>query len=329
MFDPKELSRFNFATGTNAAYIESLYEQYKSDPGSVDESFRKFFEGYDFASKAAGISFQTVGVSKKSSPPVGEEANAAKVEAYINAYRRIGHLNAHLNPLREEASLEARLDAADHHLEDIKDSDVFHPANLPRDTYTFGEIKDLLENTYCRYIGADFRELNDIEAVIWFQEKMESCQNSPQLSKAEKLRIHNRLMAAEGFEKFLQDRYLGQKRFSVEGNDALIPLLDFLADHAARNGVEEINLGMAHRGRLNVLANFMNKSFEQLLKEFEGTEFNPFDIDGDVKYHMGFASEVETFSGHKLKLYLSPNPSHLEAVNPVLEGFTRGRQDSS
>jgi 2-oxoglutarate dehydrogenase E1 component len=156
---------------------------------------------------------------------------------------------------------------------------------------------------------------------------MESVRNRPVFNAALKRQIHQQLTFAEGFERFLQDRYLGQKRFSLEGNDSLLPLMRVLMDDGAEHGVEEINLGMAHRGRLNILANFMGKHPEMILKEFEGTEFNPFDIDGDVKYHKGFANEVAANNGKKVRLYLLPNPSHLEAVNPVVEGFCRARQN--
>jgi 2-oxoglutarate dehydrogenase E1 component len=306
--------KFGFATGTNANYIESLYADYRRNPDSVDLTWRQFFEGYEFAA--------TGGLGSGSD----EGKQNAKVEALINAYRRLGHLSAHLNPLAPKPNLQPDLLNETHGLKDIDTKTVMHPANLPQSEMTYGEILTLLQDTYCGTIGADFREINDIETVVWFQNKMETVRNRPGFDASMKKRILEQLCLAEGFERFLQDRYLGQKRFSLEGNDSLMPMMRVILDDGARLGVEEINLGMAHRGRLNILTNFMGKHPEMILKEFEGTEFNPFDIDGDVKYHKGFASEADTVSGKKVRLLLLPNPSHLEAVNPVVEGFCRARQ---
>ncbi len=310
------LGRFSYATGENAAYIEDLYTRYKADPASVDEGWRKFFEGVDFAA-GAGIS---------SGAGTGSH-DEAKVEAWINAFRRLGHLSADLNPLTEKPALRVDMKPEAHGLDHVSDSEVFHPANLPgSDAMTFGAIRELMVSTYCGRIGAEFREIDDIEIVRWFQEKMETCRNRPQFSPAVRKRILQKLIEAEGFERFLQARYLGQKRFSLEGCDSFVPLMDVIIRDSANAGVDEIAIGMAHRGRLNTLVNIMGKSKELMLKEFEGTEFRAHDIDGDVKYHMGFASEVQTVDGKKVRMYLSPNPSHLEIVNPVVEGFVRARQ---
>ena len=305
--------KFSFANGTNAAFVDGLYRDFRNDPQSVDETWRKFFEGYEFA------------LSGK--PAGGASDNAeANVEAFINLYRRLGHLNAHLNPLDESATVRESFDPALHGLGDVDRTREFHPSNLPLKAVTFDQVQELLEETYCGKIGADFRDINDIDAVLWFQEKMESCRNKPPVDAKLKKRVFQKLTEAEGFEKFLQDRYLGQKRFSVEGLESLIPLLDVVADEAKGSQVEEVCLGMAHRGRLNVLANFIGKPYELMLKEFEGSEVDSYGIDGDVKYHKGFANNIETISGDSLRVYLSPNPSHLEAVNPVVEGFAKARQ---
>lgn len=312
------MQKFSFANGANVDYLESLYAEYKRNPSGLDASWQKFFEGYDFAirSPIAGASGEDEGAR-----------NNARVEAFINAYRRLGHLMAHLNPLAEKPVMSPEMTPERHGLKDVKADDVFHPSNLPvKEPMKFGDIMSLLLDTYCGNIGADFRELNDIEIVEWLQHEMESCRNRPQFSQQQKMRIMGKIAEAEGFERFLQMRYLGQKRFSAEGADTIIPLLDVVIDEAAKSGATEMCLGMAHRGRLNVLANIMRKDVELILKEFEGSEFNPFDIDGDVKYHMGYANEVDSASGGKLRLYLSPNPSHLEAVNPVVTGFARARQ---
>lgn len=305
--------KFSFANGANAAYIDDLYHRFRDNPESVEPSWRSFFEGYEFAGQ---------GVAGRS----GNDLEA-KVEAYINAFRRLGHLSAHLDPLNERPALRRDLLPEQHGLGDVPKGMTFHPSNLPvKGPLTFEEIHQLMLDTYTRTIGADYREINDIEAVIWFQEQMEGCRNRPTIPTEVKRRIFGKLVEAEGFERFLQDRYLGQKRFSAEGLESLIPLLDIMSDEAVKGGVEEISMGMAHRGRLNVLTNFMGKPYEMMFKEFEGSEYNTHDIDGDVKYHKGYASYVETLSGQKVRVNLAPNPSHLEAVNPVVEGFTRARQ---
>lgn len=311
-------SRYTYATGTNAAYIESLYSSYQEDPESVDLSWRKFFEGYEFAL-----------ANESGQGPSRAEQDHAKIEAFINTYRRLGHLAANLNPLVPPPSEKlSDLKPEYHGLKDVKQAAKFLPVNFAKGKeMIFAEIVASLEKTYCGSIGADFREVNNIEAVVWLQEQMEQCENSPEFGEKVRKRILEKLAQAEGFEKFLQARYLGQKRFSLEGLESLIPLLDSIFTEAAEVNVEEICMGMAHRGRLNVLANIMQKPYTNMLKEFEGSEVNPFDIDGDVKYHLGFGSSVETLEGKQVNVYLSPNPSHLEAVNPVVIGFTRCRQD--
>ena len=307
-------SRFSFASGNNITYIENLYRDYRNDPSSVDETWQKFFEGYEFAlSGSAGDSS-------------GDDTEA-KVEAYINAYRRLGHLGADLNPLAPTGDDDPVLNPKEHGLHDSDMNRPFHPANLPISTpATLSEIYDFLKQTYSGKIGADFRDINSIEEVTWLQDQMENCRNRPEVSQETKKRVFEKLVEAEGFEKFLQDRYLGQKRFSLEGLESLIPLLDTIAYESESQDVEEICMGMAHRGRLNVLANFLGKPYELMLKEFEGSDTSSYGIDGDVKYHKGFSSIVTTVDGKSIRVYLNPNPSHLEAVNPVVSGFTKARQ---
>lgn len=315
--------RFAFATATNVSYLEDLYTQFKRDPESVEPSWRTFFEGYEFAAK--GELGAALGATSAVSSAIGDSVDA-KVEAFINAFRRLGHLSAHLNPLLPKPALAEDMRPEAHGLKDVDPTRMFLSANLSSKPMTFDEIFTLLTETYCGTIGADFRDISDISIVTWLQSEMESCRNRPTVAPSVKKRVLHKLTQAEGFEQFLGRRYIGTKRFSLEGADALIPLLDILAADAAEHGVEEICLGMAHRGRLNVLTNFMGKSYELMLTDFEGTEFNPHDIDGDVKYHKGFASEIGTMDDRRIRLYLSPNPSHLEVVSPIVEGFVRARQ---
>lgn len=322
MTTPRTETRFTFANAANAKFIQDTYEQYLNDPSSVDASWKMFFEGYEFAT-SQGLEGSARGAG--GGQPVEFEA---RVEAFINLYRRLGHLNADLNPLQPSPALASNLQPSAHGLAQVTNDQQFHPANLPvQGPLRFQDIWDLLKDTYCRKIGADFREINAVEPIVWLQEQMESVRNRPSFTKAEKLRAFDKLVRAEGFERFLQDRFLGQKRFSVEGLDALVPLMDLIASEAVSQNVEELNIGMAHRGRLNTLTNFMGKPFELMFKEFEDSEYHSFDIDGDVKYHKGFASNIPTLNGKSVRAYLSPNPSHLEVVNPVVEGFARARQN--
>lgn len=309
------LNKFTYATATNASYIEEQYEKFRKDPGAVEASWRQFFEGYEFAA-SQGVS----------SVAAGGDQEAGKVEAYINAFRVLGHLSSHLNPLAPKPALRPDMAPANHGLKDVNKTRKFVAVNLPTTApMTFDEISQMMQETYCGKIGAEFRDSDNIEFVKWIQDKMESCRNKPQYSKSEKLAVLDSLVKAEGFEAFLQARFLGQKRFSLEGAESFMPLLETLTTVAAANGVEEVILGMAHRGRLGTLCNFMGKTYEAMFKKFEGSEFNAYQIDGDVKYHLGFAGE-RNFGGRNVRLYLSPNPSHLEIVNPVVEGFTRARQ---
>lgn len=310
-------SRFSFATATNVSYLEEMYEKFCTNPSSVDDGWKKFFEGYEFAIQNGAGNEATGG---------GGDQEAAMVEAYINAYRVLGHLSAHLNPLTAKPPIRPDMAPENHGLKSVSQTRKFLAANLPDNTpRTFAEINQLMQDTYCGHIGAEFRDNDDIEFVKWMQEKMEGCRNRPAISKEQKISILSSLVRAEGFEGFLQARYLGQKRFSLEGAESFMPLLETIAEVSGKGGVEEIAIGMAHRGRLGTLCNFMGKSYELMFKKFEGGEYNPYQIDGDVKYHLGFASE-KTFAGKKMRLYLSPNPSHLEIVNPIVEGVVRSRQ---
>lgn len=308
---------YTFANGNNAAFMESLYEEYKKNPESLDESWRKFFEGYEFA-----LSVSQPGTSS-------ERRDDSKVEAYINTFRRLGYLAANLNPLEKRTELPENLTPKFHGLDKVPPGKTFLTANLSDKEMSFEDIKTKLENTYCRSIGADFRESNDVEAVTWLQDMMESRDNVFDFDTQSKKHIVKKLAEAEVLEHFLQTRYLGQKRFSVEGLESLIPLFDNLIKEASEEGAHEMIIGMAHRGRLNILTNILEKPYEELLLEFEDKNVPSETIEGDVKYHLGYANEIELSSGKKMRLYLATNPSHLEAINAPIEGFTRARQEDS
>jgi 2-oxoglutarate dehydrogenase E1 component len=312
--------QFTFADGNNIDYLEKLYQSYLKDPRSVDLSWQGFFAGYEFAAESAAR------LRERQSAAEGEIPVAAKIEAMINSFRRLGHLCAQLNPLEKNTRTLNETIPELNEIHAINSEQKFVTANFSASALTFAEIVQNLTLTYCGSIGADFRENNDDKVVRWWQEQMESCQNKPQVSPEKKRRIFDKLVESDGFEKFLQARYLGQKRFSIEGLDAVIPLLDQVISELTSLDYEELCIGMAHRGRLNILVNILGKPYAAMLKEFEGSEVKSFDIDGDVKYHMGFCGEVKAANLKSLRVYLASNPSHLEAVNPVVEGFTNSRQ---
>ncbi len=313
----KAFAKTSFANPAQAQYIEDLYSIYKKDPSGVEKSWADFFSGYELALH-----------DLKSKPSHELSHESAQVEALINTYRRLGHLSADINPLEKQTSLAEELMLEFHGLEQSSLPKIFHPANLPGGKpMPLQEIVTLLQDTYTRTLGVEFRDIDDVSRVLWLQDTMESCRNKPPFPLPLRKRIFKKLVEAEGLEKFLHARYLGQKRFSVEGLEALIPTLDVMLNEGKRLGVSEACLGMAHRGRINVLINVLGKPIEKLFVEFEDTEVTTEAIEGDVKYHKGFAAEIDTFDQGSILCYLAPNPSHLESVNPVVEGFVHARQD--
>ena len=299
----------------NAEYLEELYQVFIRTPEQLEPEMRRFF---------TELEHQEVPATKQTTK---HSQNNAKVEAMINTFRRRGHLKANLNPLTNADSIVPyRLE--DFALQAVNPQQLLYPTNLSG-VYgaTAKEIIEILQRSYCGSIGVDYVEINNEERVQWISKKLEQCSGRMTFTIEERKRILWDLLAAEGLEKFLHNRYLGQKRFSLEGCDTLIPMLDFMLSTAAAQGVQDICVGMAHRGRLNVLANIMHKDLASLFAEFEDTNNidSSFDIDGDVKYHIGFSTTVKK-AGHDLGIALLPNPSHLEAINPVLEGYVRAKQ---
>jgi 2-oxoglutarate dehydrogenase E1 component len=305
------------ASRPNLEVIEDAYQRWRRDPASVDESWRWFFEGFELAAAR---------------PDRGAAPDAARwqtgVVRLIYAYRELGHFLAHLDPLNDPRPGYPLLELSEFGLT---------PADLDRtvDASPFlgfprGTLRDLLaalRETYCRSIGVEYMHIQDTRIRRWLQERMEPRRNRPNFDKAQKLRILKELYYAELFERFLQTRYTGQKRFSLEGAETLIPILEAVVEKAPDHGVREIVLGMSHRGRLNVLANILRKPYEDIFAQFEENYLpESTDGDGDVKYHLGFSSDRVNSRGIQLHLSLAPNPSHLEAVDPVVEGRTRAKQ---
>jgi 2-oxoglutarate dehydrogenase E1 component len=291
---------------TNPEYVQSLYDEYRRDPASVDERWALVFGGYEWAQDGAG-------------PAIAD---------LVHSYRELGHLVADLDPLGGSPRTHPllRLDELgfrERDLDRVVDWTPFQGGGR-------GPLRDLLralEETYAGTLAVEYLGISDKARRTWLQERMEPRRNRPALSDADRRAVLERLLDAEMFEQFLHVRYAGQKRFSLEGGEALVPLLDALADEAARLGVEEMVLGMAHRGRLNVLAHVLGKPYEMIFAEFEGALL-PEDVqgDGDVKYHLGYSHDRQASEGRTIHLSLVSNPSHLEAVNPVVEGIVRAKQ---
>ncbi len=313
---------FSYITNSHPAYIESLYNDFTKDPASVDQDLRKFFDGFDFA------------VSNGQTAPNGQVITGIdwmkeiRVYRLILGYRNKGHLLAKTNPIRPRKDRGANLDLSFFGLSDADLDNPYQAGNLiGLGTTSLRNILAHLEKTYATHVGIEFKYISDQVKIDWLTNEMEKGFLTP-LGFEKKKRILEKLNQGVMFEKFLHTKYIGQKRFSLEGGETTIAALDAIINVAADNGVEEVVIGMAHRGRLNILANIMGKTYEQIFSEFEGTAT----IDqtmgsGDVKYHMGYGSEVRTMEDKHVHLKLMPNPSHLEAVDPVVLGFARAKAD--
>lgn len=309
----KSLEKLSFASRPNLEYIEGLYNDFRTNPESIGPEWRLFFEGVEFAQN---LSAQT-GLSTKE----------LDVYRLINAYRDYGHFEANLNPLASGTKSFPELSLLNFNLSDADLDTRFEVgAIVGKPQATLREILTHLRNAYCRTLTVQVHEAMPT-IRNWFINEFEKNSESWSLSTEEKKTIFKQIAKTESFEKFINTRYVGKKRFSVEGTDAVIPMLERLAWKGCPLGVEEIVVGMAHRGRLNVLVNFMDKDYAHLFAEFEGVrdEFNSF-FDGDVKYHMGYSNDKVVGDGNKVHLSLAYNPSHLEAVNPVVLGMTRAKQ---
>lgn len=321
------MDKFSYISNAHSNYLDELYKSYKDNPQSVDLSWQKFFEGFDFAQNNFNGQSKSSEAPALSAPGVSEKE--IEVRNLIHAYRSRGHLRAITNPVRKRKDRKALLDIGDFGLEESDldtEFDVGKIIGIGR--VTLRKIVEALKYIYEGTVGFEYMYIREPEILEWFKIKCEreALEFNPSLE--EKKRILSKLNEAVVFENFLHTKYLGQKRFSLEGGETTIPALDAIINKGAELGIEEVMIGMAHRGRLNVLVNIMNKTYEQIFNEFEGNAQPDLTMgDGDVKYHMGFSSEITTTSGKKVNLKLAPNPSHLEAVNPVVEGFIRAKID--
>jgi len=333
----------SYLFGGNAPYVEELYEAYLDNPGSVPDNWRSYFDSMQhvpavdgsarpdvahasviasFAERAKHGPIRTVTATQD----VEMERKRVAVAQLIAAYRTLGNNWANLDPLqRQERPALPQLELAHYGFSDADMDTVFNISNTDfgSETSSLRDLLNALRDTYCRSIGPEFMYMSDTAARNWLQEKLESTRSTANFSVEKKLHILERLTAAEGLERYLHTKYVGQKRFSLEGSESFIAALDETIQRGGEKGVQEIIIGMAHRGRLNVLVNILGKTPQELFAEFEGRHGEEL-TSGDVKYHQGFSSDVSTLGG-PVHLSLAFNPSHLEIVNPVVEGSARAR----
>jgi 2-oxoglutarate dehydrogenase E1 component len=312
------MDKVSYVGNADVNAIDHLYKQYRLDPESVDIGWKKFFEGFEFAQ----TNFEQGGAIPENFQ------KEFKVLNLINGYRTRGHLFTKTNPVRERRKYSPTLAIDNFGLTEADLDEVFQAGEeVGIGSSTLRNIINHLELTYCQSIGIEFAYMRDPERIDWFKNKIEIT-NRPEFNKERKLKIFNKLTQASGFEAFLGKKFVGQKRFSVEGGEALIPALDTLVEKGSDLGVEYFVMGMAHRGRLNTLTNIFQKRPRDIFSEFEGKEFD-FEsaFDGDVKYHQGFTSHITLSNGKQMGVTLAPNPSHLEAVNTVVEGISRAKID--
>ncbi|MBY0229951.1 MAG: 2-oxoglutarate dehydrogenase E1 component [Gemmataceae bacterium] len=310
------MSHATVAVAPNADVIDAMHQRWRADPDSVEEGWRQFFEGFE------------LGTARRASGPDEDALRQIGITRLIFAYRDLGHRLANLDPLNAPPCSEPLLELAEFDLS---------PEDLMRTVETapfvglgrapLGTLVQALKDTYCRSIGVEFMHLQDIKIREWLQARMEPVRNAPGYDSARRIRLLEDLSRAEGLEKFIQKAYQGHKRFSLEGGEALIPALEAIVERSPDLGIREVVLGMAHRGRLNVLAHTLHKPYEEIFAQFEEGYLPETDEgDGDVKYHLGASADRVTSKGGRVHVSLTPNPSHLEAVNPVVEGRVRAKQ---
>lgn len=315
------MDKFSQVGNQEIAAIEALYSSYLIDPESVDESWKNFFAGFEFARKNFDHSPKSVHDDK-----IDKEFAILNL---IHGYRQRGHLFTKTNPVRSRRQYSPTLDIENFGLQKSDLDTVFQAGNnIGIGPATLKTIIEHLEATYCGSIGVEYVFMRHPELIDWLKVKMESTRNSQVFTPEEQNHIYYHLKVAVGFENFIHKKFVGQKRFSLEGGEALIPALDAVIGHGAELGISEFVIGMSHRGRLNVLTNILEKPYSHVFKEYVGTEYEQDLSLGDVKYHLGYENEVETDSGKKIRLSLMPNPSHLETVSALVQGMARSRIDT-
>lgn len=309
----------DFISQAEPQALEQLYQQYRNNPESVDQSWRLFFKGFDLATASYG--------EEAGSPQTQKEF---EVIGLIQAYRERGHLFTKTNPVRARRVYQPDLSLSHFGLSEADLNTVFEAGTqVGLGPATLQSIVDHLDETYCHSIGIQYVMIQDVDRQAWVREHIELA-NRPRIELADRIQILKKLSQATLFEEFLQKKFVGQKRFSLEGGETLIAALDAVIESGTEQGVEEVFIGMAHRGRLSTLAHILGKPYEEIFCEFEGKAYDDDgEFDGDVKYHLGYSRLQRADSGKSVSISLAPNPSHLEAVGPVVEGLTRARVDAT
>lgn len=336
----QDLWKDSYLSGENDSYLENLYEEYLKSPNGLDPHWRAFFEQYkqsndvshseirDYFAKLAKQPATTKVVTVNNGVNPEYKAKQEKVIDLISAYRNLGHLHADIDPLGLYKGVKnPSLDLAYYGFTEQDMNTVFDVASfagVKKPRATLREIYDTLRKIYCRTIGIEYMDIMQLEEVAWIQERMEQSWVDFDTTTEEKLKILDRLVVAEGLERYLGTKYVGQKRFSLEGGDSLIPMLDTMINRGAGSGLKDVVIGMAHRGRLNVLVNILGKEPQKIFAHFEDQEIHE-EYSGDVKYHLGYSTNLRTSYG-PIHVALAFNPSHLEIVSPVVQGSVRARQ---
>jgi 2-oxoglutarate dehydrogenase E1 component len=332
------MDKYSFLNAAHTSFFSEMYDRYLTSPDSVEPSWRAFFQGFDFGLESQledlGVeplmNGETATINGREVAIPQSIQKEFKVIRLIDGYRSRGHLFTETNPVRERRKYEPSLDIGEFGLEEGDLDIVFDAGNIIGiGPSPLKNIIQHLERIYCDAIGVEYMYIRTPERIQWIQNWLNVNDNHPQFSPEEKKNILRKLNEAVSFESFLHTKYVGQKRFSLEGGESLIPALDVIIEKAADAGVKQFVMGMAHRGRLNVLTNIFGKSPRDIFSEFDGKDYEEAIFDGDVKYHLGWTSMRETDSGKMVNMNIAPNPSHLETVNAIVEGIARAKQDSS
>ncbi|ALM08862.1 2-oxoglutarate dehydrogenase [Sediminicola sp. YIK13] len=329
------MDKYSFLNAAHTSFFAELYDKYLTNPDSVEPSWRAFFQGFDFGQESAWDEMEMPASSAGAAMPQGQQVEIPQtlqkefqVVKLIDGYRSRGHLFTKTNPVRERRKYTPTLDIENFGLEPGDMDTVFTAGQIIGiGKSTLREIIDHLKSIYCDAIGVEYMYIRTPERIEWIQNRLNINDNHPKYSNDRKKHLLKKLNEAVSFESFLHTKYVGQKRFSLEGNESLIPALDAVVERAAEMGVEQFVMGMAHRGRLSVLTNIFGKSPKDIFGEFDGKDYEQDIFDGDVKYHLGWTSDRMSDNGNKIKMNIAPNPSHLETVGAVVEGITRAKQD--
>ena len=313
------MDRYSFLGSLHISFYEKLYSQYLDNPDSVDTSWRSFFQGYEFANEPYGLLQQEM---------PEEITKEFQVISLIDDFRKRGHLFTQTNPVRDRRDYNPKLNIENYHLSRDDLGTVFQAGTeVGLGPTTLNEILIHLQTVYCQSIGIEYVYIRELEEFNWIKQFIHKNNNQPNFNKEQKIEILKQINSCVGFEKFLHTKYVGQKRFSIEGAESIIPSLEYAINQGAQLGVNEFIFGMAHRGRLSVLANIFNKPFNRIFNEFEGVVYEDDEFDGDVKYHLGYNCKKQLLNGKTVEISLAPNPSHLEAVGPVVQGISRSKID--